>query len=333
MTLRDQRVWANWLKSERLSDRFTLAVLALSWVYVAAIVIWIALRLTVGEDSSVVRVLNALQPWIAIACLPGVIALAFRRHWWSAGAQALVAVLVFAPYFHFLVHFRAGDESSPAYTVMSYNTYARNTSPDAVAQVVRDVRPDIAFLQEVAEPDKVLRALEGLYSGADMHFSVDLHLGLIVISRFPVTELPSLGHCQKVLLHVPGGDIRGWNFHAPKTVSGTKDQYRFVRSLAEDVNADDGRVLVVGDLNATDQNASYQYLNAELRNAFWEVGFGLGNTFPAAGRRIAFLPAMIRIDHIFYAGDMRAERAWVGSRSGGSDHYPVIARFSSISAQ
>jgi endonuclease/exonuclease/phosphatase (EEP) superfamily protein YafD len=88
-------------------------------------------------------------------------------------------------------------------------------------------------------------------------------------------------------------------------------------------------LVLLGDLNSTPAHEVYRTLSAHLTDAFREAGWGFGHTFPATGGRwwgIPYPDRMVRIDHVFYSADWRAEAAWVGEWDGFSDHRPVVAR-------
>jgi endonuclease/exonuclease/phosphatase family metal-dependent hydrolase len=75
-------------------------------------------------------------------------------------------------------------------------------------------------------------------------------------------------------------------------------------------------VVLGGDLNeGPDEPAA-----AWIADRYWDVGEGLGATFPAWEPRA-------RIDYLFVTEQVRAERAWVGGEGFArlSDHLPVLA--------
>ena len=93
-------------------------------------------------------------------------------------------------------------------------------------------------------------------------------------------------------------------------------------------------LIVTADLNATDQNHAYHIVTDQLNDAWREVGWGLGHTFP--GGQIPTMPRLTisgtpwpqwlaRIDYIFFSDDWQAVAAHTGLWDGFSDHRPVIA--------
>jgi endonuclease/exonuclease/phosphatase (EEP) superfamily protein YafD len=83
--------------------------------------------------------------------------------------------------------------------------------------------------------------------------------------------------------------------------------------------------LIMGDLNTTDQTMTYRFMvDADLRDTWREIGWGLGYTWPVRlrGNNLPF-PVM-RIDFIWHTNNFQAMSAWVGPKTV-SDHLPVIA--------
>ena len=83
----------------------------------------------------------------------------------------------------------------------------------------------------------------------------------------------------------------------------------------------DGPILVVGDLNFTDQEHEYKLLTGTLEDAHRESGWGMGFSFsrlPSSGI------AMWRIDYVLYSKEFVVLNTQTGEFNG-SDHRPVIA--------
>lgn len=85
-------------------------------------------------------------------------------------------------------------------------------------------------------------------------------------------------------------------------------------------------VIVLGDFNTTERQAGYELMvEAGLKNAHEEVGWGLGLTFPAPFVMFDWLPfSLIRIDHVYFDSAWRAIETWTTTLMG-SDHQAVIA--------
>jgi endonuclease/exonuclease/phosphatase family metal-dependent hydrolase len=89
--------------------------------------------------------------------------------------------------------------------------------------------------------------------------------------------------------------------------------------------------LLMGDFNSTDKTEIYQEVRQRYHDAFLDVGWGFGFTFPAfapQGDYNTLFPPLARLDYVFYDDDWRALTAQVVPTSGGSDHRPIIVRLS-----
>ena len=204
-----------------------------------------------------------------------------------------------------------------------------------MAEVILKEQPDILLLQELksVSVDRLIGALVNLYSDANLHFIYEPKLSQGIISRYPMTSMGAFrnkGHAQKVLIETPDGTITVYNVH-PAKQSGWLRRYRQISALlAEDIGRSAGPLILGGDFNTTDQTQTYRMVNRHLRNAHWEAGRGFGFTYPSSKfifRGKVLIPALVRIDHIFYNDYFVTQRARTLKESGGSDHFPVVAEF------
>ena len=149
---------------------------------------------------------------------------------------------------------------------------------------------------------------------------------------------------QRVRIATANGDVSVYHVHPPSSnvLVYMEDGVSVPRAVGEslalhgaciDAVLADARtraepVIVLGDLNTTDQSDAYGLLRRSLYDAHREAGWGLGHTFPAyrgSFRGIPILPRQMRIDMIFYDDHFRALACRVGADYGESDHRPVIA--------
>jgi endonuclease/exonuclease/phosphatase (EEP) superfamily protein YafD len=104
----------------------------------------------------------------------------------------------------------------------------------------------------------------------------------------------------------------------------TEDRDRDLTDLLSRLQEVEGSLVLMGDMNLSDQQDAYTELARFLLDAHRERGWGLGLTrspFPETG--LAFW----RIDFIFYTPDLVTLNSETGDFSG-SDHRPVIAQLS-----
>ena len=163
------------------------------------------------------------------------------------------------------------------------------------------------------------------------------YAGQGVLSRFPIQEdqywryngLPgALGH-QRVLLEIDGREVVLYNVHPVPPVTyqqhlNAAPHRSAIRRLLDDMNQENAPLLLVGDLNMTDQFHGYRLLNERYTDAFRAVGTaGFGFTFPY--KQQVPLPPFLRLDYIFYGPSFVGIRAEVWPNTGSSDHASVVA--------
>lgn len=244
----------------------------------------------------------------------------------------------------------ASSSSEGGLSVMSYNVTRGAPGVDNVLEILGSEAADVVALQEVTpQLAQALSGLSELYPYMALHPTLDGYDGCGVLSRFPVLEdeafpLVEGAHLyQRVLLDVNGHPVHLLNVHlqppdlqvlrlgsrlfVPAGYDTTIQDEELERLLA-DLDVLEGRVLVVGDLNMTDQSAGYGELARRLGDSYREAGWGFGHTFPDLETRSLRIPfRVVRIDYIFHSSEMAAYRAYVGDR-GGPDHRFVVAELS-----
>jgi endonuclease/exonuclease/phosphatase (EEP) superfamily protein YafD len=304
------------------------------WLFGTTVLAGLVLRRWSGDELYVTRYTGYVMPWLLLGLVPGA-AFALRMRRWALAAllaaSATTIVVIHAPLFRS----RPALPSSPTteLSVMSYNTWSRNTDARRIADVILRHRPDVLLLQEIPK-DVFARLIDGLvelYDGSPVHFVYDTNLLQAIVSRHPLdspARLKHKGNAQKAVLRAPGGPITLFNVH-PLRLGGWRDRYsRIAALLEEDVLAEHGPVILAGDFNAPDGSQLYGLVSSKLASAHGERGFGFGFTYPAFVRSpFGPVPAvpLVRIDHIFFTDHFVALRAGTIEDSGGSDHRPVLA--------
>lgn len=315
--------WKGW-KPLRVACAFA------AWAYAGLAALWFGLWLATGEALLPVRLALYFAAWIALGLIAISAFAVGQRHWRLAAVAVPLALLLALPYApQFMPRFGVRDGGGPSLTVMSYNVLGRNRDYDAMAEVLRVSPADIVLLQEIGNAAELLNRLQSLYYGSPVHAVAERNRALLIISRYPLTSLEPLKSIQRAVVHTDCGDIYLWNLHGPKPFEDVSSRDRTVEMLVADMQARQVPSIAAGDFNMTERSAAYQYFRQHFGNAHEKAGFGLGATFPAPGRNLGrFLPAMIRIDHVFYSNDLTAVHTEVLSEAGGSDHYPVRSDFS-----
>ena len=204
----------------------------------------------------------------------------------------------------------------------------------SAAKVIRKEQPDILLLQEVKSYriKTLVDELRDLYSDTKLKLIHDPEILQAVISRYPLKPLeasPQKGRSQKVLVETPYGRIIVINIHT-YIWGWIRRHQQMTRLIKEDVTLTNDPIILGGDFNTSDQSQTYRLVNQYLKNAHWEAGCGFGFTYPSSSfrfKRKFSIPALIRIDHIFYSAHFIPRSARTLNESGGSDHLPVVAEF------
>ena len=312
------------LGKRRLRAAFNLAVAA----YVGLLTAYFALRALGGGDWLFVEALGYVLPWLFVPLLV-LLPLALLRRSRTRLALLTVPTAAFLLLYGglYLPRPQAATAGQP-FTLLTYNINGRNRDVEAIAAAIEAHDPDVVALHEVnASMGKALEARL-----LDRYPYRQRERGIGLYSRFPIEAYAAfqLGDggglwAQQARLRVDGRVLTLLNVH-PRSPA---ERLRGADAAAHDadvadlltrVDAIDGPLLVVGDLNLTDQHAVYATLTHRLGDAHREAGWGMGFTFrPFDGG-----PALWRIDHVLHSPDLAALDTELGA-FGGSDHRPLVA--------
>ncbi len=318
-------------------------------LYGVVMLLYLALRRTVGERVKLVAVANSvshmvLLPTILLAPLTWLMG-------WKREARLLAyplwkLLLWYPPY----IISRGGHYASPdarRVTLLTFNQRALGEKAADLARVIREADADFVAMQEL-HPDTaayMARELADVYPHQALHPTPEFVWGgQGILSKFPIVEddyrRPTEGHTRAVL-DIDGRQIVFYNVHAryPFNPGGLADRRNDVRSIRQHGEAEALPVLFAGDFNMTAQTEDYGHMREAFTDVYRVAGKGLGLTyspestttgwvnlgfkilalFGVANRPIA------RIDFMFHGEGWRAQWAYVLDDSGGSDHYPVKA--------
>jgi vancomycin resistance protein VanJ len=328
-------------------------IVAAGIAYAALLLGFLLLRSTPLRDAWWLRLPADFLPFLSLpslALLPAVLLWARSRATKAlVFLPCLIIVLLYGPLFlpQPLV---ASSSSGMEISVMSYNVTRGDPGIDAILRIIESESADIVALQEVTpEVAHALGDLSVRYPYTALHPTPDGYDGCAVLSRFPITEeeafpLVEGAHLyQRLALDVDGQRVHLLNLHLqPPALTVLRAGSRFpipvgydstsqdqeLERLLEELDDLEGRVIVVGDLNMTDQSPGYREVTRRLTDAYRRAGWGLGHTFP--DREVRSIPTpfpLIRIDYIFHSRDMSTGRAYVGDR-GGPNHRFLVAELS-----
>ena len=229
--------------------------------------------------------------------------------------------------------------------VMTFNVWGGNVQFDQIASEIQTHDPDLLSLHEFSYP--IVEALENRLAENYPYYRIDPSVGFF--SRYPILQSHAfrLGGfygipgpwAQHLVVDVDGEEVNIFNVHPPSpplqgehilslpfripTNFRTEGYELAVREILWRMEQVNGSILVVGDLNFTDQEEEYKLLTHTLQDAHRECGWGMGFSFarfPSTGL------ALWRIDYILHSAEFVCLRTEMGDFAG-SDHRPVIAEF------
>lgn len=235
--------------------------------------------------------------------------------------------------------------------VMTFNLQYDHPQPEQVIAVIESENADVVAVQELT--DSTAELLRQRLSALYPHLMLDPEMSTTgLLSRYPFLDsqwfrMAKGGYpAPHVAVEVNGRPIHVLAVHPPpprpswlvrrQVPSGIweDERDRQIAGVAQRVAALEGTVVVLGDLNATDQSRSYVQMAALLKDAYREAGWGFGFTFPH-GARIGQLPLpgpLVRIDYVFHSDDLYAEDARVRCE-GGSNHCYLVVKLGLVSPE
>jgi endonuclease/exonuclease/phosphatase family metal-dependent hydrolase len=314
-------------------------------VYALLIIIYLILRLIVGESWGVIALANAIMPTILLPALVIFPLLLIGRKWRRAALMS-PAVIAFVVLYGelFLPSFSVTSENAPRMSVMTFNLEAQVEPVDEIVEIIRESGADIIGLQEVTETAarRFERDLSVEYPYQFSFTDGDAALtGSAVLSRYPLENpirLPGVLTHMRVDVRPPQEaclpDFVFYSAHPPPggwavQANSPNQPVRDVDDLLAWAEADTLPVIMAGDFNMTDQSTNYRFMSERFEDAFREAGWGLGITWPNGyGNFLTrLMPPILRIDYVFYdPSAFQAVEAHVIPHSGGSDHFAVVAR-------
>jgi vancomycin resistance protein VanJ len=308
---------------------------SIAWLVGLSLILLYPLHWLFGDSLKPVRMVSYITPWLLIFSLPLLIIAGLRRHKWLSLVLAISTLAIgfsFAPLFlpNRQVTLSPDDFSLK---IMSYNLHGI-PKIDGIVDVIHREKPDILLIQEcspaLASPS--FHGLDDLYP--ELYADADSKIyGQLIFSRYPVERIGDKGRIQKTLIKTPAGTIAVWNVHPIPPFLVPPEQYDAqMTALAADIAKEKGPLIAAGDFNATTQSEVYRKINHYLKDTYWEAGWGFGFTYPAPpytfmDMRLQTGP-LWRIDYIFYSQDFAVTSAHTLTTSGGSDHFPIVAKLS-----
>ena len=321
--------------------------------YALSLLAYAASRPRLGELTGLMELVDNFAPWW-YAPVPAIIlgGLALRSRMLALAGLASAAAFALTWGDLFIPRpAPTAEATGPILTVMTMNVLADNQAHGALAAAIAAENPDLVAFQEL-EPDAAADLVHAL--GERYPFQAldpEAKRGAGVLSRYPLRDVeafrlsqgPNLA--QRMVVDAPIGSVTLFNVHpyVPRLVwsdrglgplrlptgYNTSQRSAEISQLLDLVDGTTGPRLVTGDFNMSEYSADYRRMRARLGDAYREVGYGFGHTFPRFGAFPRALPApwpVLRLDYVWHSAELRPLTAQVGP-SGGSDHHPVIVRF------
>jgi endonuclease/exonuclease/phosphatase (EEP) superfamily protein YafD len=254
---------------------------------------------------------------------------ALRKKYWAvlfAGFALLNLAMIIPLYF-------GGGPPAPdlkSYRALLANVNTSNRAFGKAREFIRSSHPDIVVLLEVN--DEWVKELQELLSEYPYHElrPRDDNFGMAVFSRLRPIRLEEIKIGRlgvpsvRTELDLDGRKLTIIAVHPLPPASSEYVYYRneALEALAGLVAAQNGNVMVLGDLNMTSWSPYFGDLlqNAGLRDS--RKGYGLQTTWPSL-----LVPLGITLDHCLVSPGIIITNRSVGPFIG-SDHLPVIVDFS-----
>ncbi|MFN8373498.1 MAG: endonuclease/exonuclease/phosphatase family protein [Anaerolineae bacterium] len=321
--------------------------------YALSFILYLLLRLIVGDGWWWLALLNSFMLWTflpLLLLLPLALVMKTPRVFLLLSAILAVAVVAYAPRF---LPKPIALASGTTLRVVTFNIWGSNQALEAVETWLRATNADVVLLQEIppAYAVETVPHLADIYEHQFFQTTNERYWGNGILSRYPLIERENVlmgdeGLQQRVVIEVEGQQMVIYNVHfympqtdTPHFVLPVDYPYlniallyddplrnRQIQGLLDAVRTEQTPTVVGGDFNMSDSSVFYNTVAAEMHDSFREAGVGFGLSWPNARQESAlpqWLPAVMRIDYIWYRGDLQATVAQVGPPLG-SDHLPVL---------
>lgn len=313
---------------------------ALFWLIIFQMVALVATiaAIMIAEDTRLtfIALYAPRQPFIAVAVLallltPLLKPLLAQRVKLLAGVQLVLCLVVLFPVMGLHLGWSRTPDGKPI-RLASYNVYfgklGRPALLDEIAAIVRDV--DILFIQAPygSLPENLSERIKDR--------RIEAYDDFIVISRLPIRELikpkPFTEEVRAMyagyVVETDSGPVTIYNVHpysprhglfSEEMDSNIDAREKQIDAAVEAAKAGGDPFVIIGDTNLPPLSGIGRRRLAGLTDAFEEVGFGFGYTFPAKRR-------WMRIDRAFGSESIRFLDFKVGPL-GTSDHRPIFVSF------
>jgi endonuclease/exonuclease/phosphatase (EEP) superfamily protein YafD len=205
--------------------------------------------------------------------------------------------------------------------VATFNTSVRNEQTEAVAREIQRLDADVVVLIEIGVHKRALLPLLRKTYPHQTECLKEDYCGMAIVSKEPIVSSEGRGIWKgpPFIRADMGGKLAGHTVIGTHTlrVPHVRAQFAQLHKLADFLRAAGGRLIVMGDFNATP-------FSRVLRE--FEERSGLRRLTGTPTWPGYFELPQLAIDHILVSGHFRLiERPRIGDRAG-SDHYPVTLK-------
>ncbi len=172
---------------------FRTTAIGFVWLYTTLVASWLLGRYLYGDTIWWPALINAFAPFLfapLLLFLPLVFFVRARSYWFALALPSLIFGSLYGGLF--LPRWPIANAAGPPpLTIMTFNIWSESTARQT-AQVIRQNKlPDIVVLQELS-PAMVKPLLDEVGEFYPYHiFDLSRRDGLGVLSRYPLTKLPS----------------------------------------------------------------------------------------------------------------------------------------------
>jgi endonuclease/exonuclease/phosphatase (EEP) superfamily protein YafD len=218
------------------------------------------------------------------------------------------------------------DTKGAGLRVASFNILTHNKRYADAVSWVRTTDPDFIYLPETNEDWEIgIAPLSDAYPHkVDVFITGNFGFSFRSKHRLVRHGIHLLGNLEIPLLEAvvatPHGEVTVFGAHPVPPVTGfwANERDTYLKAFSEIASRTRGRLVILGDLNATRWSHSLQPFFAQgIRDT--AAGHGFSATWMRENPLIA-----VPIDHIFERGFTGTIRRWTGPALG-SDHRPVVA--------
>lgn len=315
-------------------------------LYIAFLVVYLVLRLIVGDDTWWVALLHNGVPFIFLP-LPFLIVLALAMRARLLTAYLLLLLIIAGVWLVPLIYM-TDDIPAPAQPpveFITFNVYPQNQQIDRVIDWLLIQDADVVLLQEMSATavDDLARMSERYPYEATEHLS----RGHAIFSRYPISGVQQvdLGAGTPALragLLINNQNVVVYNVHllmplretphvripfVPDALLSYDETQRNAQfdALRNASSLESVPVIVAGDFNLSEFSPVYHTLEAQWTDVYRAVTPGFGATWAdgMAEEVPDIFPTMLRLDYAWLTDGIQPLSASVGP-SLGSDHLPLL---------